>query len=480
MSLRKKTLSGVKWNFTGNILNQFTTFVVGVFLARMLSPNEYGLIGMTTVFIVVAETFVDSGFSQALIRKKDCSDSDYSTAFFFNIFTAIIVYLILYGLAEFVSEFYNEKKLTNIIRIVSLGVIINSTVIVQKTILIKNINFKTQTRISVVSTVISGFIGLIMAYKGYGVWSLVFKTLSAYVISSILFWLLNNWHPKLVFSKDSFKELFSFGTKILASNLIDRIYWNIYYFIIGKYYSTDILGQYTRAEMFKNLPSQNFTSIIANVSYPALSHISGDVEKLKKNFREVLSLTFFISTVLLGILFSTSDNLIVLLIGKQWSESIQMIKILTISAVPFSASVLCTLLFKLMNAPNLILKLEFYKKAFAIPTVLVGIFYGFYYMLYFLVVSAMADWLINSIYGGKLISYSLKSQIKDIGPSLIIISIVSYVVFKVDFFLKFDLVVNLLIQNFIYFFLLIFICELFKLEPYLSLKEKVTSFLKKI
>ena len=185
MSLRERTLSGIKWNFIGNISNQITTFIIGVFLARLLSPNEYGLIGMTTIFIVLGETFVDSGFSQALIRKKDCTNIDYSTAFFFNLFSAIIVYFMLYLTADFVSDFYNENKLTSIIRTVSLGVIINSTAIVQRTILIKELNFKTQTRISIISTLISGFIGLILAYNNYGVWSLVFKTLSGYLISSI-------------------------------------------------------------------------------------------------------------------------------------------------------------------------------------------------------------------------------------------------------------------------------------------------------
>lgn len=477
MSLRERTLSGIKWNFIGNISNQITTFIIGIFLARLLSPNEYGLIGMTTIFIVLGETFVDSGFSQALIRKKDCTNIDYSTAFFFNLFSAIIVYFVLYLTSDFVSEFYNENKLTSIIRTVSLGVIINSTAIVQRTILIKELNFKTQTRISIISTLISGFIGLILAYNNYGVWSLVFKTLSAYLISSILFWLLNNWNPILVFSKESFKELFSFGTKILASNLIDRFYWNIYYFVIGKYYKSDVLGQYTRAEMFKNLPSQNFTSIIANVSYPALSHFGGDIEKLRENFREVLSLTFFISTTLLGILFATSDSLIVLLIGKKWSESIQMIKILSISAVPFSASVLFTLIFRLMNTPNLILKLEFFKKAFAIPVVFVGIFYGFYYMLYFLIISALVDWIINSKYGGNLINYSLESQIKDLGPSLIAISIISYLVFKIEVLLTFNMLINLLIQVFLFLFLLISISEFFMLRAYISLKEKILKIL---
>lgn len=477
MSLRERTLSGIKWNFIGNISNQITTFIIGIFLARLLSPNEYGLIGMTTIFIVLGESFVDSGFSQALIRKKDCTNIDYSTAFFFNLFSAIIVYFMLYLTADFVSDFYNENKLTSIIRTVSLGVIINSTAIVQRTILIKELNFKTQTRISIISTLISGIIGLILAYNNYGVWSLVFKTLSAYLISSILFWLLNNWNPILVFSKESFKELFSFGTKILVSNLIDRFYWNIYYFVIGKYYKSDVLGQYTRAEMFKNLPSQNFTSIIANVSYPALSNFGGDIEKLRENFREVLSLTFFISTMLLGILFATSDNLIILLIGKKWSESIQMIKILSISAVPFSASVLFTLLFRLMNTPNLILKLEFFKKAFAIPVVLIGIFYGFYYMLYFLIISALVDWIINSKYGGNLINYSLESQIKDLGPSLIAISIISYLVFKIEVLLTFNMLINLLIQVFLFLFLLISISEFFMLRAYISLKEKILKIL---
>ena len=473
MSLTNKALNGAKWSFLGNISNQITTFAIGILLARLLSPEEFGLIGMTTVFIVLADTFVDSGFSQALIRKNNCTQEDFSTAFYFNLLASIVIYLLLFFSAGLVANFFNESKLTNIIRVASLGMIINSLVLVQKTILVKDISFKIQTKISVVSTIASGIIALLMAINDFGVWSLVAKSLSASLISASLFWSFNKWRPDFIFSKKSFDDLFSFGSKLLVSNLIDRFYWNFYYVVIGKYFSSETLGYYTRAEMFKNLPSQNITSIINNVSYPSLSIIQDNNIELKKSFKKIMLITFFITTLLLTYIFSVSQSLILVVLGEKWLGSVEYLRLLCLSAILFSPSLLNTTLMKLKNRSDLLLKLEPIKKFIMIPSLFVGIFFGVKAMIWFLVFNSILDWFLNVKYGGELINYSLKNQAIDIIPILLICFTIAAPILLFDIYVNYSPIYKLLIQTTLATVLFFVICLVFKYEYFFVIIKMV-------
>ena len=445
MSLTNKAIKGAKWSFIGNILNQITTFTIGIILARLLSPEEFGLIGMTTVFIVLADTFVDSGFSQALIRKNNCTQEDYSTAFYFNLLASILIYLLLFFSAGSVANFFIQAELTNIIRIASLGMIINSLVLVQKTILVKDINFKIQTKISIISTLISGVIALLMAINDFGVWSLVVKSLSASLISAVLFWGVNKWRPDFTFSKKSFDDLFSFGSKLLFSNLIDRFYWNIYYVVIGKYFSPETLGYYTRAEMFKNLPSQNVTSIIINVSYPALTKIQDDLILLRHKYLEILKITMFIVSYCLVLIFVLSEPIIFVLIGKQWAESVPLLKILCISAFTFPASLLSVNLMKILKRSDIILKIEPLKKIFAIFSIIIGISFGLEAMLYFLVLNSVFDYFINISSSGKLIGLRFRTELSYIFYASLLPLITGVILFFIKLYFNSNTLSSLII-----------------------------------
>lgn len=471
MSLTNKTINGAKWSFIGNVSNQITTFAIGILLARLLSPEEFGLIGMTTVFIVLADTFVDSGFSQALIRKNNCTQEDYSTAFYFNLIASIAIYLLLFFSAGLVANFFSEPKLTNIIRVASLGMVINSLVLVQKTILVKEISFKIQTKISVISTILSGTIAIFMAINDFGVWSLVAKSLSASLISATLFWGSNKWRPDFVFSKKSFDDLFSFGSKLLLSNLIDRFYWNLYYVVIGKYFSSETLGYYTRAEMFKNLPSQNITSIINNVSYPSLSIIQDNDIELKKSFKKIMLITFFITTLLLTYIFSVSQSLIVVILGEKWLGSVEYLRLLCLSAILFSPSLLNTTIMKIKNRSDLLLKLEPIKKIIMIPSLFIGVIFGINAMIWFLIIYSILDWFLNVRYGGKLINYSVKSQIFDMAPIIMICFVIACPLFLIDIYIDFSAFYKLIIQTIIAVLIFIVLCEIVKLDYYFFLKS---------
>lgn len=471
MSLRSQTITGIRWSLFGNVLNQVTTFIIGVILARILTPEEFGLIGMTTVFIVLADTFIDSGFSQALIRKNDCTQADLSTAFYFNIIASVVIYTLLFISSGFIADFFNEESLIIIIRVASIGMIINSLAIVQQTILIKEINFKMQTKISVISAILSGIIALVLAFNNFGVWSLVFKSLLASLISTILYWSFNKWRPDISFSIKSFWELFSFGSKLLTSNLIDRFYWNIYYVVIGKNFSTETLGYYTRAEMFKNLLSQNIVGVINNVSYPVLSMVQSEKYKLRSNFKLILFSSMFLISFLLMLLIVLAEPIVIMLIGEKWHQSIVFIQLLSVSAILFPASLLNITILKIVNRTDTILKIEPVKKIFAIPAILLGVFYSIEAMIVFLIFNSLVDFILNGYFAGKHIEYRVFNQLYDLSYVLITPFLSCMVVFFCGLYFDDNSFQNLFLLILIGFSVLIFINEILKNEYYLIIRQ---------
>lgn len=479
MSLKSKTISGLLWSFVGSFTNQIVTFFVGIILARLLSPAEYGLIAMTTTFIVFSQTFVDSGFGQALIRKNNCTQNDYSTVFYFNLIVGLTIFLILFSFAGIISDFFNEPQLKNIIRVLGLDLIFSSFTIIQKTILTKQIDFKLQTKVSFVSTVISGLVGVFMAFNGFGVWSLVAKTLVATISTSSLLWMLSRWRPDFVFSKVSFKELFGFGSKMLISNLIDRIYWNIYYVVIGKFFTAKTLGFYSRAEMFKNLPSQNITFLISGVAYPALSQLQDNNEILKEKFRILVRSTMYISFFTIIFMIVAGKELILILIGEKWIQSVGYLRLLCFGALFFPLIVLNTLLLKIKGKSNWYLKTQIITKFCSIPIIILGILYGIEVLIIGTIIQQLLEFLLISIWVNKLINYNFKSQLADILPSATIITIAGICVYIFTLLSSYSLFLTFSLQIIIFLVTTIMMSILLNLEEYLFLKVLIVDFLKK-
>ena len=320
-SLKSKTVKGTFWSAADAFLGQGMTFLVGLVLARLLSPDEYGLIGIVTIFTTILLGFVDSGFSNALIRKHDVSDDDYSTLFYFNLFVSIIMYALLYVGAPTIAIFFDRIQLISLTRVIGLLLVFQALSIVQYTILSRRIDFKTKTKASVISALFSGVIGIGMALSECGVWSLVAQLLSRQLTYSICLWLLNKWWPKLKFSIKSFMYMWGFGWKLLLSGFLDRVWAQLYQAVVGKYYSPSTLGQYTKASEFANVFSSNFTSIIQRVSFPALSQVQDEKERLIFGYRKVIKTTMFVTTIILFFLGAVSKPLIYCMIGPQWNEA---------------------------------------------------------------------------------------------------------------------------------------------------------------
>ena len=472
-SLKQKTVSGLSWSFVDAIGNYGVSFVVGIVLARLLSPREFGLIGMITVFIAISESFINSGFSNALIRKQNCTDADYSTVFYFNLVVGVLFFGILYSSAPAIAGFFKEPELVQVVRVMALVLIVDSLSIIQRTILTKRIDFKTQTKVSLVASIGSGIIAIVMAFQGYGVWSLVVQRLSRQALNSLFLWIWNNWLPKLIFSLASFKELFGFGSKLLLSGLLDTIYQNIYYLIIGKFFSAQALGYYTKASDFKNVPSQGLNTVISRVSYPVLSSIQDDKPRLKQNYQRLIRSTMFITLILMLGLAAVAEPMIIVLIGEKWRPSIIYLQLLCFSGMMYPLQALNLNMLQVSGRSDLFLRLEIIKKILAIPVILIGIYFGITAMILGIIVNSQIAYFLNSYWSGKFVNYPTKEQILDILPSFLLALCMAVAVFLLGIILPLDYGWKLAIQVLFGALFVFVVVELFKFNDYLYIKSIV-------
>ena len=436
LSLKRKTIHGLSWNLINNLSMHGVQLIIGVILARLLSPAQFGLIGMTAIFTAIALSFVDSGFSAALVRKKTCTQEEYSTVFFYNMFAGICLYLLLYFSSPLISSFFDEPQLTSLVRVLSLTIIILAVSQIQRTILVKRIDFKRLTIITVVSSILSGVIAIFMDLSGLGVWSLVLRLLMRSLFESILLWVTGHWQPSIVFNTTAFRELFGFGSKLCASSLLDTAYQNIYNVVIGKYFSAADLGFYSRARHFSNLVGSNISHVIQNVTYPVLSEIKDDNERLRANFKRLLMSTSLLSCYFSLLMAACSNALILTLIGEMWVQSIPYLQLLCFTAMLYPMHALNLNLLRVQGRSDLFLKLAIYKKILAIPTIIIGIMFGIIPMLFMLIAHSIVSFFFNSYYSAQLIHYSTLMQLRHIGSSLLLSLYVMLPIYVIGMLLK--------------------------------------------
>lgn len=478
-SLKSKAVCGAGWSFADSILGQGVMFLVGLVLARLLTPEDYGLLAYLTILISVSNSFVDSGFSNALIRKQDVKDIDYNTTFIANLLVSIVIVILLYFTAPAVSRFFERPELVPLIRVMSCIVVINAFSLIQKTRLTKNVDFKTQTKASLISSISSGVIGVGMALNGFGVWSLVGQQLTRQILYTLFLWIFTKWYPKLQFSIQSFKELFGFGWKLLVSSLIDTVWREIYQVIIGKFYSSATLGQYTRAQQFSSIFSSNLTSIVQRVSYPVLSELQDDKKRLKFGYRRVIKVTMLTSFVLMLGLAAVSKPLVITLIGEQWQVAVPMLQIICFQMMLYPLHVINLNMLQVQGRSDLFLKLEVIKKIIAIGPLLLGIFVGIYWMLIGSVFTSIFAYYLNAYYSGPFLNYSIKGQIMDILPSFGVALLMAMIVYAISY-INLPFLELLAIQLCVGGLITIALCELFKLEEYKEIKCIAFSMLLKL
>ncbi|MDR1156598.1 MAG: lipopolysaccharide biosynthesis protein [Bacteroidales bacterium] len=432
-SLKQKTLAGLSWSFADNFASQGIAFTVQVILARLIDPEEFGVVTMIAIFIALSITFIDSGFGQALIRKKNCTQADYSTVFFFNLAIGIVLYILLYFSAPLVADFFNEPRVSPILRVAGLVLIINAASVIQLTLLIKNIDFKTKTKISLSAELLSGGIAIVMAFRGFGIWSLVARSVLVPLFTAVFIWLSGKWHPAWIFSIKSFKELFGFGYKLLLSTLINTASRNIYSLIIGKFFSAATLGFYGRAEQFNNIFSSTLTTNIQRVSYPVLASIQDDPEKLKKGYRKLIKSTMMVAFSLMLGLAAVAEPLITVLIGEQWLPCVPYLQLMCFASMLYPLHAMNLNAITVKGRSDLFLKLEIIKQIIDVPLILIGIFLGVEALLIGSIVMSFACYFLNSYYSANLIHYSTGEQLWDILPLLTVAGAVSLLVWGVTF-----------------------------------------------
>ncbi|WP_405246914.1 lipopolysaccharide biosynthesis protein [Cellulophaga sp. Asnod2-G02] len=477
MSIKNKATSGFGWTAFEGIFSQGVIFLVGIILARILTPIDFGIIGIMTVFIAISTTLVEGGFSDALIRKTDSTSLDNNTIFIVNMTTSIVLYILLFIFSENIANYFEIPILNEILRYSGLIIIINALMIIQRTIFLKNLSFKIISSITITSSILSSIVAITLAYNDFGIWSLVVLNILKPSIICILMWFKSSWKPSLIFSKNSFKELFNFGYKILLSKLINTIYKNVYYIVIGKFFTPTALGYYTRADQFQSPFSVNITQAISRISYPILASTQNDLITFKRYFIKFIRFAVFINFTVLAILAAISKPLIILSIGEKWSTSIFYLQLLCIPGMLYPLQILNLNLLTSLGYSNLMLKLEICKKIILIPLLGVSVFFGIEIMLYCLVSFSIIEYFINSFFTKKLINYSILEQLKDIFPFLTKSIIIFLLTFSITFF-QLTNISTILIQLSMSVFLFVTINELTKNSEYLEIKNKLKSIIK--
>jgi len=476
--LNQKTVKSVMWSAVERFGSQGIQFVMSIIIARLLLPEEYGLIAMLAFFMAIAQTFVDSGFGSALIQKNDRNEIDYSTAFYFNFVVAVLVYLILFFAAPFIADFYKEEKLIDITRVVGISLILNSFGLVQRAKLSIALDFKKLALASTLAVFVSGLLGIWMAYTGYGVWALVAQTVLNNLICNILLWTLSRWSPLWVFSKESFIALFSFGSKLLLSSLLHTVYTNLYTLVIGKFYSKQSLGSYYQASNLATFTSNNISAVIVRAIYPIQCSMQDDDEKLKYYFSKYLKLSCYVIFPISVGLCALAEPLVKVVLNVQWIPAIPYIQILCIAYMWNPVMMMNSSILNVKGRSDYFLRAEVIKKIMAIIILVTTIPFGIKIMCWGLLLYSFTDMIIITIYTKKLMGLRLLNQFKDILPIILLTATMGLLAYGSTFLFT-NQVLKLLIGTFgglVYF---LAVSKIAKFEEFTFLLNLVKKQLKR-
>ena len=396
---------------------QGVRFVIGIIMARLLLPSDYGIVAMLYIVLQVSNTLIDSGFANALIQKKDRSESDLSTVFYANITISLLLFLSIYFLAPYIADFYRLPALIPVCRVISLTLVLDAVSAVPRTLLVIQVDFKTQSKISIVSAVLSGVIGIAMAYHGAGSWALVGQSVFNSLLQMLLFYAIVRWLPHTVFSAQSFRSLFAFGSRILVASLIHTLYSNLYILIIGRKFSTTDLGCYTRADQLAMFPSFNLSSIISKVTFPVMSSVQGDDALLAKLYRQGRCLSSYIIFPLMFGLIALAHPIILFFLTEKWSATIPILQILCFSWMFDHLYGLHLYLLYTKGRSDLSLKLEIIKKTLAFLILFASIPFGLMAICWSRVLYSLIAVGLSLMYTYNLVGVTARSQIWDILPS---------------------------------------------------------------
>ena len=440
-SVRSQLLHGVAWNFIEKVLMRGASFVIGIILARLLSPSDFGLIGMLAIFVAISNVFIEGGLAKALIQRKDCQDIDFSTAFVANVGMSLMIYVVLFLTAPLIADFYDEPILTDITRILSLNFVLGSFNIVQRAKLMANVDFKSLAQINVISTIVSGIVGIAMAYYGWGVWSLVGQTLCSTIVLLLLFPFYSKWRPSIKFSPNSFRQLFGFGSKLMATGVYSVILNNISTICIGRFYKSNQLGFYTRASQFSEIISSTMFDVLGNVTFPVLSHLQDDREKLVSVYRKSLFITSMLIFPMMILCALLSRPMVIILLTEKWLPCVVLMQWLFLARMFTPLSAINMNILNAVGRSDLFMKLDFSKAplvlivlAITIPISVEAITIGSF-------CTSFICFFINAYLPGRLFGYGAINMIRDwryifLSLGAMVLAVLTYLHFVTDIWLQ--------------------------------------------
>lgn len=434
-SLKHKTKVGAYWQLVNQLANNGLMFVINIIMARLLMPEDFGIVAIPLVFLAIAEIFIEAGFSSALVRKDEVTESDMSTAFIFSISVGVLCYVILFFLSPFIANFYDEPILTSVTRIASIAFIITPLSTPQTVIMNRNIDFRTPAKVSVLSRILSGVLGISMAYYGYGLWAIVYSNLAGVVLTFIFNWIAVRWYPKAGWSKESFKYLFGYGSKMVMTYLLSRIYMNIAPLFIGKYSSKEELGIYNNAQKYTIYPSRLLLGVVQNVTFPVLCQIKSDDVTLARTYRKMIKVTTFLSFPMMALLAVVAEPLVRILLTERWIGCVSFIQIMCLSVMWSPVHSLNLNLLLIKGRSDLFLRLEIIRDVIGVGIMFITLPMGIIPFLWGRFVSAMISLYINTYYTGKLIHVGFFRQMGDVLHSFALTLAVSAITYFVISFL---------------------------------------------
>lgn len=470
--------SNMIWRFAERSGAQLVTFVVSIVLARLLMPEDYGTVALVTVFTTIMQVFVDSGLSTALIQKKDADDLDFSSVFYFNFAVCIILYLIMFFAAPFIASFYNMPELTLVVRVISLTIVFSGVKGVQQSYVSRSMLFKRFFYATLGGTIFSAFLGIAMAYMGFGVWAIVAQQLSNTAIDTLILWITVEWRPKPMFSWERLKGLLGFGWKMLCSALLDTVYSNLRSLLIGKIYSSEDLAYYNEGNKFPSFIVTNINTSIDSVLLPAMSKEQDDKDRVKKMTRRSIMVSCYVMAPLMIGLACCASNVVTIVLTEKWLSCVFFLQIFCITYVFYPIHTANLNAIKAMGRSDLFLKLEIQKKTVGMILLLSTVFISVKAMAYSLLISTLTSMLINSWPNKKLLNYSFLEQMKDILPSILLATGMGLAVYLIGFlpFPTFPLLIIQVICGGIFY---IVGSAVFRLEPFNYLLEIIKPVVEK-
>jgi teichuronic acid exporter len=464
--LKNETLHALFWSFAERFGQQGIQFITSILLARLLLPEDFGLIAMVYIIIAMGNSFIDSGFQKALIQKKELTSLDKSSVFYFNVFIAIIVSSIIFISAPLIGTFYNRGELIQIVRILSLVFLFSSFGLVQDALLARTLQFKQIFTINTLSSILAGTISIIMALNGLGVWSLVVLNIGSTLLRTIFLWLFSVWRPSRLFSLISLKAMFAFGSSLFFVSITNAIFTNLYQVLIGKFYSADSLGYYSRARNLSMYPVTLVTSVVSQVSFPVFSKLQNDENKLGEYVHKSLILLTIVTFPLMIGLIVISRPLILLLLTEKWLHSVQYFQLLCLVGMFYPIQVVNLNALNALGHSKKYLKIDFINKIIILLTVAFTFRLGIYALIFGQIINTFIAYYLSTYYVGKYIQYSFKRQILAMYPSLLASMTMGIIIYLMEYLIILNGILLMMVQVISGILIYITLCYLFRIPAF--------------